>query len=62
MKKIALFAVKPITLHDASVVKEVLKNYKGMVIEDKSYCSEPLKEQLNNEDLYLIDRYRKHIF
>jgi IS5 family transposase len=57
-QKIRNFILKPGNLHDVSCAEEVLKNFRGTVMGDKGYCSEPLAKQLIRRKIRLISRHR----
>jgi hypothetical protein len=48
-------------MHDVSCAEEVLKNFRGIVIGDKGYCSTPLANRLQTNGIRLIARHRKNM-
>jgi hypothetical protein len=48
-------------LHDVTCAEELLRGRKGIVIEDKGYCSEPLAKRLSSGGLRLIARRKQNM-
>jgi IS5 family transposase len=60
-QRVQNFILKPGSMHDVSCAEEVLKNFRGIVIGDKGYCSEPLANHLQTKGIRLIARHRKNM-